>query len=268
VKFRKEALRNVQLPDDATAPVELVSTRSWIGLIVLSAVVAGGIVWSVVARIPVTAEAPGILSFPEGSFRVQAAVAGQVTAMAVSPGKVLAAGDAVAQLVEAGGHRVTVHTAIPGRVAEVVAGVGSVVAPGSAVVIVERILPGEQMVAVVYLPSDTAAVVVPGTQADLSVDAAPSALFGSMRGRVTEVDTSSERRSQVTDFVGDPELAASLVGAGTVRRVVVDLTRDPGTASGYVWTRRGGPSFPIPSRSGVHAVFHQPGVRPIDWVLR
>jgi len=58
-----------------------------------------------------------------------------------------------------------------------------------------------------------------------------------------------------------------LTGAGKVRRVVVELVPDPGTSSGYAWTRRGGPPFAIPSRSGVRAVFDQPGIRPIDWVL-
>ena len=214
MEFRNQAVRHAEAPDELTAPVVLVSTRSWIGLIVLVAVVASGMVWSVTVRIPVTTEAPGILSFPGGAFSVQSVRAGQVTRMAVSLGAVLARGDAVAQLVEAGGRRVTVRTAVPGRVAEIVTGVGSFVAPGSAVVVMERIRSGERMVAVVYVPLESAVAVVPGTRVALFVDGVPAALFGSMRGRVTEVAASSQGRSQVTNFVGDPEVAASLTGAG------------------------------------------------------
>ena len=76
--------------------VARVSWRAWAGLGVLGAALGGVLVWSVVGDIPTRVAGSCILMQPQGVSDVTADMAGQITALLVQPGALVAAGQEVA----------------------------------------------------------------------------------------------------------------------------------------------------------------------------
>jgi biotin carboxyl carrier protein len=271
MEFRRGALAKREAPDELTAAVRSVPARTWPALLLLASIVAGGIGWGFAGHIPVSTEASGVLTVPDGSFGVQSPVVGQVSRVVVKPGAALPANAVVAEIAGEGG-RIRVRTAVPGRVAEVSVDRGESVAPGTVLCIVERVAgagagAGEQTVAVVYVPVRSGVLAPPGMRVDVEVDAAPAAVFGKIEGRVVQAAVVPEGRRDVAQFLVDDDLAALLTADGPVRRVVVELARDASTPTGYRWTRGPGPPFRVTTRATVRGTLHQSPQRPIDWVL-
>ncbi|MGF1515026.1 MAG: hypothetical protein ACFB5Z_15200 [Elainellaceae cyanobacterium] len=62
--FRKESLERLSSPEQLDQLMQIVRPRHWIPLAALAVLVALGVLWSVVARIPMTVAGPGVLVQP------------------------------------------------------------------------------------------------------------------------------------------------------------------------------------------------------------
>jgi multidrug efflux pump subunit AcrA (membrane-fusion protein) len=209
MQFRKEALARVNPQQALDLPVRLTSTRSWIVLVILAAVVVGGGTWAFTGTLPRTLSANGLITSPKGSFPIQTVAASQVTDIYVQQGSEVRAGDVVARLSN-GVSRSVVRAPAHGRVFSVAAHVGGVVAAGTTLAVAEYADGGAAgLVAVLYLPGDSTAALHPGAAVDLSAAAAPVTRYGVMRGRITSIDSFLSTRSAIADFVGDEDFARS-----------------------------------------------------------
>lgn len=63
--FRKEALERLSSPEQLDQLMRIVTARSWLPLAALGALIAGGLVWSIVGRIPVTTTGQGALVYAD-----------------------------------------------------------------------------------------------------------------------------------------------------------------------------------------------------------
>jgi multidrug efflux pump subunit AcrA (membrane-fusion protein) len=259
---RNETARD---PGDVDFPVRLTSPRDWLVVLVVSAVVIGGAVWGATAELSRSVTAGGLITSPDGAFSVQSPVGGQVTDVLVSPGDRIERGARIAHVL-ADGVRTTVRSPADGQVFAVPARVGEVVEPGSVVIDAERGTAAQANVAVLFLPVSVPAELDVGAPVQLTVQSAPVNQFGVLRGKITSVDPVLSSRQEIADFVGDPDLATALAGTAGGRKVVVALDRS-GTPSGYLWSTRTGPPFPIASRTVVLGNLPQPPARPIEWVV-
>lgn len=79
--FRKEAVDRLRSPDEVDQLLQVVNRRSWIPLVVVGALLAFALTWSVVDEIPETVEGRGILVYVDSIVPFQAKVDGQVTGL-------------------------------------------------------------------------------------------------------------------------------------------------------------------------------------------
>jgi len=85
--FRKKAVEALQSPDRLDRPLEIVTPASWLPLLTMAALLALALLWSIFGHIPVTAEAPGLLTYPRRVVPFQAPAGGQVMALEVRVGE-------------------------------------------------------------------------------------------------------------------------------------------------------------------------------------
>lgn len=62
--FRKQALERSSSPERLDQIMQVVSPMSWLPLLALGSLVAAGLVWSILGRIPITVEGRGVLVYP------------------------------------------------------------------------------------------------------------------------------------------------------------------------------------------------------------
>jgi multidrug efflux pump subunit AcrA (membrane-fusion protein) len=266
VKFREEALAHSHNQEVLDQPVRLTSPRGWIALLLIAVVVVGGAVWGSTATLPRTVAASGLITSAQGVFPLQTLVSGQVTKVFVDRGDEVGAGQSVAELSN-GTTTTTVKAPVPGRIFSLAAQVGLVFEAGSTLATAERSgTPTDRLVAVVYVPDDAAATIQTGSRVDLTVANVPVTRFGVLRGRVSAIDSLESTRRDISGFLGDDDLAASLTAAGLRYRVTVDL-ETASTPSGYRWSTATGPPSHLRSRALVRGKIAQPPVRPIDWIM-
>lgn len=265
MKFRKEAVAhsNQEMLD---LPVRLTSPRGWIVLLLIAVLVVGGGVWGSSATLPRTVSASGLITSAGGVFSVQTLASGQVTKVFVERGDEVRADQPVA-LLSNGSTKAMVRAPAAGRIFSLAARVGLVFDAGSTLATAERSgTAGDRLVAVVYVPGDTVTSIRAGSRVDLTVANVPVTTFGVLRGQVSAVDSLESTRRDISDFLGDDDLAASLTAGGPRYRVLVDLAAGA-TRSGYQWSTTTGPPFRIGSRALVLGKIAQPPIHPIDWVM-
>lgn len=96
--FRNEALEHSSSPERLDEILQIVSPKNWIPLAALGALVATGLAWSIVGRIPIAATGQGVLVYPSRVKDFQSPNAGQLTAINVQVGDVVKKGEVLATI--------------------------------------------------------------------------------------------------------------------------------------------------------------------------
>lgn len=244
MNFRWKAMQKMREPDELDAPMTLAAPRGWIAVMVLLVVTIAAVVWVFVGELPVNVSAPGLLTTPGGTASVQTPWAGTVTDLPVRLGQHIAAGAEVAALRTADGTARTLTSQFAGTVVGLGVSVGQVVASGARMAFVERTdAPNDEVVAMLFVTGDNTSGLHAGTSVDLSVSSAPAGQYGLLRGRVSSVSPYPLTSGQLDGLVGGPLAARKYFKAGPPLLVLVHLTRDSSTKSGYAWSTKSGPPF-------------------------
>jgi HlyD family secretion protein len=96
--FRKEALQRMQSPDSLDQLLVVVTPKSWILLLTISALCAVAVVWSVIGRIPISVDGFGVLINPGNVKGIQSEVSGEITQLNIQVGQLITEGDVIAEL--------------------------------------------------------------------------------------------------------------------------------------------------------------------------
>src|SRR3954469_1797503 len=96
--FREAALERLSTPERLDQGLTVVGSMSWALLGGLSALVVGGLIWSVIVVVPVTVKGEGILLSPGGVLDVTSDGPGRVTQFLVRTDDAVAVGQIVARL--------------------------------------------------------------------------------------------------------------------------------------------------------------------------
>ncbi|WP_164416061.1 HlyD family efflux transporter periplasmic adaptor subunit [Streptomyces salinarius] len=268
MKFRYQALQRRREPDELDAAVMLAAPRGWIAVFVVLIVMAGAIGWSLIARLDVTVDAPGVLTHPGGTSQVQSPYTGMAKELLVRPAEEVEAGQAIARLTDPSGEVRTITSPFTGKVISAPLSTGQFVRTGTTVATVERTdLPEDRLVALVFVPADRAALLVPGRPVDLSVSTAPPAAYGLLRGRVTSVAPYPLTREGLAAVVGGDLAAEDFYHGEAPRLVTVDLIPDAASASGYSWSSARTPPVRLRSQTAVTASIELRSQSPLDLVL-
>ncbi|MWA15532.1 HlyD family efflux transporter periplasmic adaptor subunit [Streptomyces sp. BA2] len=267
MQFRQQALSKLQSPEELDLPVRYARPQGLLVLAVTVIVMAAASVWAVTGSISSTLRAPGILTHGQGSYVLQSPVTGQVTRVIAEEGKRVDAGAPVLKVRTDQGDKV-VRSIAAGRVTTLVARIGTVVTTGADVATVERVSgTDDPLLAMLYVPADSAATVPVGASVDLTVQSVPTQEYGMLRGRVKAVGRTAQSDQKISGFLGDKELAGQFTKDGPPVAVLVRLETSSGTKSGYKWSSAGGPPFALDSMTLATGAFHLAEQRPIDWLL-
>ncbi|MFC9387878.1 HlyD family efflux transporter periplasmic adaptor subunit [Streptomyces venezuelae] len=267
MQFRQKALSKLQSPEELDVPVRFARPQGRLVLAVTVVVIALAGYWALAGTVESKLSAPGVLTHAEGSYLLQSPVAGQVTEVLVEEGRAVPSGTPVLTVRTDKGDR-PVRAVAGGRVTTLFARTGAVVTTGADVATVERVTdPKAPLVAMLYLPADSASAIQVGARVDLGVPSAPRDRFGVLRGRVEAVSRTPQTRERIGAFLGDSGLADRFARQGNPVAVLVRLDRSPGTASGYAWSSADGPPHPLDSGTPVTGAVHLAAQRPVDWLL-
>ena len=264
MEFRQKALAKLQSPEELDLPVRFARPQGWLALAVAVAVLAAAGVWAVTGTVTSKMSAAGVLTRTEGSYVLQSPVAGQVVQVRAKPGDTLPADAPLLDVRTPSGIQ-SVHTVAAGRVVTLTAAIGAVITTGATVATVERAgTPGEPLVAMLYVQGSTARVPL-GAAVELAVPSVPGR-YGVLRGTVAGVGQ-PQTRQQITAFLGDGVLAGQFAAKGAPVPVLVKLATSTSSASGYRWSKAGGPPYRLTSMTPVGASVHLAAERPLDWLL-
>jgi len=98
--FRQRALDRLSSPEQLDVLMHVTSPRSWIALAGLGLLLAAVVAWGVFGTIPTKVEAQGVLIRPGGVFDVHTRGTGQIQALLVSEGALVAVNQPVARIAQ------------------------------------------------------------------------------------------------------------------------------------------------------------------------
>jgi hypothetical protein len=119
---------------------------------------------------------------------------------------------------------------------------------------------------VVFVPAAAAPTIPVGAGVTLTAAAAPSAIFGTLRGTVASVGNFPETTGSLQAFLGQDTSTGNFLAKGSVIRVVIKLATMPGAQPKLVWSKVA-PGFALNSESSVQASFVIAKQHPISWLF-
>jgi multidrug efflux pump subunit AcrA (membrane-fusion protein) len=267
MRFRREALRKLEGPEQLDAVVRLATVPTWLVTGALLVIVAAAGLWAVTGEVVRAVKANGVLVHSAGVSGLDATESGQVAEVWVGPNQRVARGRPLYSVVDRAGGIRTVASPWDAYVVQWLVNGGELLQPGTRVADMERLdSPGDALQAVVWLPAAYAPAMHAGSPVEVTADAAPRPVFGTIRGTVSSVGAFPESDASLRAFLGDRQDVGSLLTAGSVVRVTVRLDADPASPSGLRWTKAP-PPFRLTSASRVTARFVTATEHPIDWML-
>jgi multidrug efflux pump subunit AcrA (membrane-fusion protein) len=266
MKYRRAALREFEAPEQLDEVVRLATVPRWLMTATLGAVAVAATLWATFGSVASTIQAGGVLVHSDGIFTLDAATSGQVTDVWASPNEHVSAGTPLYTLTNAVGKPTTVTSPWTANIVSLQISLGQLLQPGTPVAELEPLnLPGEVLEAVVFVPASDAAGLIPGVPVQVSAEAAPSSVFGTLQGTVASVGAFPETVASLQAFLGDGYNVLPLLKNGSVVRVDIPLTTMPGSET-LRWSRQA-PQFNLDTESQVTVSFTVARQHPIDWLL-
>ena len=96
--FRKSALDRLSSPEQLDQLMQVTTSKGWLALLALCAIILAAIVWSVVGRLPTTVSGPGILIKSGGIFDVAVTGGGRILEINVQPGDFVEKGQVISRI--------------------------------------------------------------------------------------------------------------------------------------------------------------------------
>lgn len=266
--FRKVALERLSSPDQLDQLMQVTSRRGWLALTALIALLAMAVFWGVFGTVASRITAQGILVNSGGLRGVFSSHSGEVMDIQVSRGEEISRGEVVASLlrsVPSVGNRIAYESSPhAGRVVEVLMIEGDYVQQGARILSVE---PSDaRLEAVVYAPLAEGKKVQPTMEVEIALSTVRPEEYGYMLGRVISVSEFPVTERGMVRVLGAPELARQFSMGGRPYEIVVQLLRDPDSATGFLWSSQG-PDIRIESGTACSARIVTERRRPITLVI-
>lgn len=263
--LRKQALEQINAPDDVDRLMPVTRPRMWLALLALCAVVIAAVGWGLLGRVyeQVPAQS-GILLQPGSVKAIVAPEAGVVSSVTLKQSDTVSKGDAVASLVRQG-DTVPVRSYVAGTATDVVVTPGASVNRGDPVAVLRQ--GDESLRALLYVNQDDGADLAKGTRAFLLPSTVSAEEYGYLLGTVVSVSELPLSQEQMMLELANEDLVQALRGDGDRLEVVVDLEDDSSTPSGFSWSIDQGPPFALSNLTLITGTFVTGEQRPAELVL-
>ncbi len=96
--FRKEALDRASSPEELDHIMQVVSPKKWLPIVAVGSLVAMGLTWSFLGRIPITVTGTGIIVYPSTITSFQSPLGGKLQTVNIRVGDFVNRGDILATL--------------------------------------------------------------------------------------------------------------------------------------------------------------------------
>ncbi len=141
----------------------------------------------------------------------------------------------------------TIQSSTDGRVVELFRRAGQMIREGEALLALEDAAEDSLPLRVqAFVPAGQGKNVRVGLEAFVSPSVVRREEFGMLRGTVSHISRFPTSLQGMLALLGNPEVARAMAGEGAHLAITIDLQQAP-TASGYRWTSREGPPFPLQS---------------------
>jgi multidrug efflux pump subunit AcrA (membrane-fusion protein) len=296
--FRKVSVERLSSPEQLDTLLKVTSPRSWLALIALGLLLSAAIIWGFFGTLDTKIGVEGVLIRPGGLQTVYASSGGiisdirvvendyvrkgnvvarveqpqilrQIAGLKVSSNADNPVAQAVADLQAQYYNQANIVSAYTGRVLDVNVKKGSSVGSGTALFTVES---GEarakDLQAVMYVPAQVGKKIVPGMPVSVSPSSVNKEEYGFILGRVTSVSDFPLTAQSMFLTLGNESLVKELSRAdAALLEVIVDLTPDAATVSGYRWSTPAGPPQPLDSGTLVSASITVKQQKPISSII-
>ena len=269
MRFRQQALRQMEAPEQLDHVVRLASPRHWLLGVALAGVVAAAVGWASVGRIAQTWSASGVLVDAQGISTLDATGSGAVEQVLVADGAVVKVGTPLYTVRAQDGTLTTVTAPWQASVVNLLVAPGNYVTPGSPIATFEPIAgPGDQLVAALFVPETAVQLLHVGEAVSVDVPAASEASFGHLSGSVSSVGSAPETSGSLQQFLGASADTSTLLADGPVVRVIVRLAvaSGSGTTGSPLWSKAS-PPYQLPVMSQADASFTISDEHPFDWLV-
>src|SRR4051812_24435207 len=246
--FRRAALDRLSSPEGLDTLLTIGSARSWLALIAVLALVAAGLVWSVVGTIPISIRATAVIVRPGGVLGARATIAGRVAALMVKEGDAVRKGQPIATIdrsdqsgASESAPQASVNSPADGTVVEVAVDAGEAVTAGLAIATVQVGERAAGLQAVMYVPPTVERTVAPGMPVQIALSGSPAEEYGFLLARVASVSAVPATHVSMMRVLANERLVTDVSRDGAPFAVYATLESDPASASGFRWSSpRGG----------------------------
>jgi multidrug efflux pump subunit AcrA (membrane-fusion protein) len=241
--YRKAALDRLASPDQLDQLMQVTSRRSWIALAGFALLLAAALVWSLVGTVTDTVEGQGVLLREDGVRPVTAPCDGVVTRFLVKSGDRVQVGEPLVLLTPPDGQPRKVGSPFPGRMLSRSAREGEAVKKGAPLLMLENL--DEPLLARLYLPVSEGYQVEPNMRVQVWPANVRRDEFGYLKGRVVSASRFPITRQELADRLQNDDLARELTTGPPKLQILVELSADPKTTSGYRWSTSAGPPLQL-----------------------
>lgn len=271
--FRQAALERLSSPEQLDQLMQVTTPRGWLALLALIGLIVTVVGWSFSDTIPIEEVGRGILLRGGRVLSIASSVPGQVEAVTIKAGDTIQEGQMIARVRlvapdergNLGWQIVGIPSPYAGRVVELGVGPGSMVDPSVPLAIIEDST--KPLEAVIYMPPEQGKNIQPGMDVQVTPSNVSREEYGFIRGKVRSVASFPSTFQSMMLVLANEQLAREFLANGTPIEIRVDLTPDPNSPSGYLWSASGGPPFPISSGALCAATVTLDEQRPIHMVL-
>lgn len=284
--FSKEALKKLRSPERLDTLLEVTTPVGWMALAAMCIMVFSIFMWSVFGAFVEKVEGVGILLDSSGIVKVSSVSSGRVESVRVATGDYVRKGDIIATLelptmdVESKITRSNIDlsqnerealttaaqydakryeqdvsevivSAYEGIVDEITVIPDNIIGAGSTICTIRRDDGRDEMIGVMYVPAVNGKKIQPDMTIQLSPNGSSSSEDGSLLAVVRSVSRYPVSSSAVVKRVGNQELAQWFLAKNdnAAMEVTFELVKDPGSATGYLWTSSVGQHKPVTSGS-------------------
>lgn len=265
-------------PEQFDQLMTVTSPMGWLSLLASAAIVVTAVVWGFFGNIPLTATGPGILLRIGGLKSVAAMVAGRITDIIVREGDVIEEGQVLAHLQPLNQYPTTASLDITspysGRLTRINARAGVVVQTGDMIASLASV--NEEMEAVLFMPADQGKKVQLNQPAEVTLSTVDRQEYGFIYGKVSHIGRYSATQEQMKEVLGSDDMVKLFMTSSSADanpyqaapvEVRVHLYPSTATPTGFQWSSKLGPPYPVSTGTILTAEIVTGSEHPIDLVV-